>query len=171
MCMRLIQVQRESQFLKTARNFYIANTTNLIGGDFNTVMNPDADVMQPRNEHYNESSRKMLIRFVQKNDLFDVWRKHNEKSPVFTYHNHQQSAASRIDMILAPNNVSGLIDKVEIIPFHWSDHDAVLISLDYYSDVERGPGRWMLNNALLQEEEYKKGVISVWRQMQEVKED
>ena len=66
---------------------------------------------------------------------------------------------SRIDQILSSDSVNHYFISSAIVPFIWSDHDLVSSSIDF-SEVTRGKGIWLFNHELLNNDVYRKDIIT-----------
>ena len=55
------------------------------------------------------------------------------------YSFHRGDQASRIDMWLMVEYISGKVRKAEIVPGHFSDHSIITLEIDLVS-IARGPG-------------------------------
>ena len=57
---------------------------------------------------------------------------------------------SRIDFIFISSELNFASQKIKIIPFPFSDHDGVIMTLKV-SEPERGPGLWKMNYTLFKQ--------------------
>ena len=57
--------------------------------------------------------------------------------------------ASRLDSFSIPKSSYHLIISCDIFPCTYSDHDFVILNLDFRDRINRGPGVWKFNNSLL----------------------
>ena len=80
----------------------------------------------------------------------------------FTFFSSTHGTFSRIDHILGHKSSLGKFRKIEIIPSIFSDHNAVILDLNYRRKTIKNSNIWRLNNTLLNNqqitEEIKKEV-------------
>ena len=129
----------------------------LIGGDFNTVLNPLLD-KRNGNSNYHSKIRKILNDIINSCELNDVWRILNPEKKLFSwFSNTKPRVCSRIDYYLASNSLMNSISYCSYYPGHRTDHSAVLIKLNL-NIPKRGPGYFKFNNSLLQDETFLKNI-------------
>ena len=67
----------------------------------------------------------------------------------FTFFSSAHGTFSRIDHILGHKSSLGKFKKIEIIPSIFSDHNAVILDLNYRIKTIKNYSIWRLNNTLL----------------------
>lgn len=135
-----------ADFLKDFNAFYI------IGGDFNTVINPVLDKRGGR-ELTHVRARISIHNLIDQFNLIDIWRSQHLNIKNFTWSSSsEQPILCRLDYFLISNSLSGRIDSSDISHGFRSDHSLVSFSIN--PQVSRGPGFWKLNTSLLQDEKY-----------------
>ena len=120
---------------------------NIIGGDFNVVLNPDLDRNVPHS--YHTLAHSVLSDCIDELDLCDVWRIKNPESKRFTWIKSRPTVSwSRIDYFLISGNLVQLSKDTTIESCILSDHSFITLHIDY-CDSKRGPGYWKFNDKLL----------------------
>lgn len=100
----------------------------VIGGDFNTALNPENDC---NNFHRNDKKPKEnLQKFIKILKLKDTWRVQNPTKKKYTY-----VVKSRIDYLFVPETDAVSINKCEIENSKISDHNPVSLTLSHKSKV------------------------------------
>ena len=82
-------------------------------------------------------------------DLIDIYRTFHPKTMNFTFFSSAHRTFSRIDHILGHKSSLGKFKKIEIIPSIFSDHNAVILELNYRRKTIKNSNIWRLNNMLL----------------------
>ena len=125
--------------------------TILLGGDFNIQLDPGLDRKNSsypvRAAHY----RLELLDMMERLELIDIWRVSNPTSRRYSFHRGKQ--ASRIDMWLMAECISGKMRKASIVPGLFSDHSIIFLEIDL-DNLAKGPGWWKFNNSLLHDGDY-----------------
>ena len=115
---------------------------------------------------------KSVIRFKELLRIFrliDCWvfKKASSNENGFTYYDKKSKSYSRLDYVLVSENFCGELKSVIIRqPVRGNnviDHKAVRVSLSLKNQT-RGPGYWKLNNNILKEKNYQKGIKQVIRE-------
>ena len=129
----------------------IQNDNVCICGDFNAVLNNDADVIS--GEFCDKRIVECFNSFLSNCDLMDTWRMMNHDSREFSWSRKNPFVARRLDYILS---TSSLFDKVvhsHLLSVAATDHRACVVSIRL-SDFTRGPGYYKLNTSLLSDIDY-----------------
>ncbi|CAC5382027.1 unnamed protein product [Mytilus coruscus] len=132
----------------------------IIGGDFNTSLS-----MLDRggkSNHVIDEPCKKLIDLIENNNLYDVWRTRNKSSRIFSWKRicNGELQQSRIYYFLVKKQLSSYVQNVYYNTTSLSDHSFVVMNFNC-SNIERGPGLWVLNNTLLCNEEYVRRVKEI----------
>nr|XP_046171538.1 uncharacterized protein LOC124005938 [Oncorhynchus gorbuscha]XP_046171539.1 uncharacterized protein LOC124005938 [Oncorhynchus gorbuscha]XP_046171540.1 uncharacterized protein LOC124005938 [Oncorhynchus gorbuscha] len=98
-------LKRLGQYLKNT-----ATGTLVVGGDFNTVLDPKIDRSGTSDNHQHKAFRVYLQKFTSSLKLVDIWRIQNPTSKDFTYSKktktsksgETQCSESRLDMFFVP---------------------------------------------------------------------
>lgn len=127
----------------------------IIGGDFNTYLNPLMDKLGGKNECITNYAEK-LIALCEDISLVDIWRIRNKKQQQFTRRENSKNGLihSRIDFWLISKNLEYQTTKVDIHPGNCSDHSIISISLRLGNTITRGKGNWKFPNNLLHDKLY-----------------
>ena len=146
--------QHRINFLKKINkciNQHAKNDKNIIiCGDFNTCENRN-DRASRKLDQSCEHFRHLKI----SNNFTDSYKLKNPNKNKYTYvHSAQPERNSRIDYILTSSNLVEFIINSDICIAPAPDHKAVHTTLDIQKN-SRGRGLWKLNNAILDEDDYK----------------
>ena len=104
------------------------NSNTIIVGDFNTPLTPmDRSTKQKINKETQtlNDTRDQL-------DLNDIYRTFHLKTMNFTFFSSSHGTFSRIDHILGHKSSLGKFKKTEIIPSIFSDHNALILDINYW---------------------------------------
>ena len=103
------------------------NIDTIIVGDFNSPITPmDSSTKQKINKE-----TQTLNDTIDQLDLMDIYRTFHPKTMNFTFFSSAHGTFSRIDHILSHKSSLGKFKKIEIIPSIFSDHNAVILDLNY----------------------------------------
>ena len=130
----------------------IPKSENLLWfGDFNTSLSPLDRGFNSR--HSEDRAFKALDSLLSEFNTYDVWRARNPSARIFSWRRVVQNTLlqSRIDYIFITKNISPFVKNVYYKHNTFSDHSCVVLNVDF-SQVERGPGLWIFNNSLLDDE-------------------
>ena len=149
----------DKTFFELLCNFLEENEENefIIGGDFNTVLEPKLDKMGG-NPNTHIKSRETIQTAIENFDLNDIWRVFNGNNIQFTWHSSSKPYIfSRLDYFLVSNSLVNTVCDCTIIPGFKSDHSIVTISMQFTNE-QRGPGYFKINNSILLQSEYQKQI-------------
>jgi hypothetical protein len=140
--------------LETTLDHYI-DTNIIIGGDFNTCLNPEIDKIGGVKEKCSNTA-KQIINMADKNDMVDVWRLLNENEKRFTWRNTTRMGrvSSRLDYWLISSHLLFNVEKADIEPAIKTDHSLIKLVLLLPNTPRRGKGFWKFNNSLLTDKAY-----------------
>ena len=132
----------------------------IISGDFNVGLDEKLDYMGYTGKAPRPKSRETIKRFLKQYSMSDVYRDRNPSTVQNTWQQRDKTQArsvkqARLDYFLIDNELCSFVELAGAAePFNSKfDHRAVLLKVDL-SRVQRGPGYWKMNNALLDELEY-----------------
>ena len=118
---------------------------NILGGDFNLVLNCETD--RKSQQVYHPNAQKVVMNTLDDMELVDIWRQKNNDKKVFTWMN-KEGNWSRIDYFLISESLNPRCMEATIEPSICTDHSLITLSIDT-SLSKRGPGVWKFNNELL----------------------
>ena len=131
------------------------NVYAAICGDWNMLLDTHLDdisgVPHPKKEIH------AFNNFVKKLELIDVWRKLNPNSKDFSWirynnstaiHNETTFTARRLDYVFITMNMVQFLKFSNMKMISSTDHKQVIATFNF-EDFLRGPGRWALNESLL----------------------
>ncbi|CAC5418740.1 unnamed protein product [Mytilus coruscus] len=144
-------VSNRSQFFELLMN-KLTNLENLVLiGDMNTSMSK-LD-RSGKELHIEDKAYKSLMKISEQFNIYDIWRARNSTSRIFSWRRIVESnlQQSRIDFIFVPKSISAYVKNIYYKHTTFSDHSFVVLNVDF-SPVEKGPGLWIFNNTLLNDE-------------------
>ena len=131
----------EPTFFDSLNNYIIQNEENtfVIGGDFNTVLDPNLD-KKNGNKETHKKCRKTIKSILDTNELTDIWRLQHQDKKSFTWHsNNKPPIFSRLDYFLISNNIVNNTKHTFIKTSYKTDHSLITLSLNF-NKANRGPG-------------------------------
>ena len=122
------------------------NSNTIIVGDFKTPFTP-----MDRSTKQKISKETQTLNDTMDNfDLIDIYRTFHPKTINFTFFSSAHGTFSRIDHILGHKSGLGKFKKIEIISSIFSDHNAVILDVNYRKKKTiKNRSIWKLNNTLL----------------------
>ena len=107
-------------------------------------------------EHFNEKINNLL--------LIDIWRHINGLRKEFTWSKNNPFTARRLDYIFVTDDLLPFCIEAPIKTIGFSDHRAMLLTLDFTS-FKRGPGTFKFNTNLLHNsyfvDEVKREILNI----------
>ena len=148
------KVSEQKQFLNTLElNLDLAESSYIIGGDFNTYLDPLMDKQGGKIEG-RTSYADRLASILTEYNFIDVWRMLNPNCKRFTWRQNHPLIQSRLDYFLISGELFYNVTKANIKPSIKCDHSLLQLELDILDEQKRGPGLWKFNCALLRDEIY-----------------
>ena len=151
-------------FFSCLDGFISEEFDNIIGGDYNCIVNARLDKFGG-NPNARNSAATTLNGMCMRYNLSDVWRKRHKDIRCFTWTAQHLTNGTfirtRIDKFLISNSLNQSVLDVSIKPFPHSDHDGVWLSLNF-DQVKRGPGYWHFNNDLLSNAAFESEINDFW---------
>ena len=138
-----------------------ANSTTIIGGDFNTALNPSVDRSGNSKQIKQSQSAKIIQEYMEDFGLGDGWRLKNPTKREYPLFSSVHKSFSRIDFFLTNNSVTKQIITARIHPIIISDHAPVSISLHVDSNLKPS-STWRLHTSLLKDLEFDKMIRRAW---------
>ncbi|CAG2228138.1 unnamed protein product [Mytilus edulis] len=126
----------------------------VLGGDFNTILNPSLDKMGGSKYNTPVKYTSKLEDFIEEFELCDIWRTKNVDSRLYTWRQRTPLIQCRLDFWLISNFLSSSVTKTSIVPSIKSDHSLIKLTLSGENFSERGPGFWKFNSGLLTDKDY-----------------
>lgn len=147
----------------------LESTNILIGGDFNSILNPSLDKNTSTPSHPASEPIRAKIKALQDDwNLVDIWRIRNPTRKSYTF--GRGSYSSRLDLFLISTHLSDTANNIKIQNIAHSDH--ALISCDLCSNTEnRGPGLWRFDATLLSNDDFITEItqfLSEWTAPEEI---
>ena len=125
----------------------------IIGGDFNTVLNPLLDKKSRIISNKTSKEAELINSFLKNNSWSDVWRLLHPEEKQFTWNRRNPFTMSRLDFFLMPYENINSVSECCIYPGLNSDHSFVTLQIEFL-DSFKGRGFWKMNNAFLNNLEY-----------------
>ena len=144
----------------------ISEAENVAGGDYNCVMNSEKDRL---NCLTSQDVGQIDLKYLSDiHDLEDIWRRRNPDKREYTWQG--RGKMSRIDMFLTSKSLNGQIQEVSHSYAPYTDHYSVIMSVRT-NEIIRGKGLWKMNTSHILENDYKEGLMNLWRDWQNKKQD
>ena len=129
------------------------NDQAIMCGDWNFVLDPDLDYNNYLHIN-NPKARKVILDYIEEENLLDVWRVSNEDSRKYTWRRlNPVIKQARLDFYLISENMFQFVTDTKIIPGYRTDHSGITLKLKLI-DSERGRGYWKFNYTLLKDKDY-----------------
>ena len=123
----------------------------ILAGDFNVYLDKKRD--KKGGVITKSKSREIINVFMEENNWVDVWRAFNSDKFQFTWRRKSPLIMHRLDYFITPLATFKTIKNCEIIANSFSDHSAVVLNMDFESNI-RGPGLRKLNTSYLNDLDY-----------------
>ena len=137
------------------------STDIIIGGNFNTVINPTTDRSSTAGNLRSWHSTELLKQYMTDFGLGDSWRLSNPSSREYTYFSPLHQSFSRLDFFLISNTFLSKVSKTTIHPIIISDHAPVSLSIKMESNVKYS-SRWRFNTSLLKDSDFTALIQREW---------
>ena len=129
------------------------NDQVIMCGDWNFVLDPDLDYNNYLHIN-NPKARKVILDYIEEENLLDVWRVSNEDSRKYTWRRlNPVIKQARLDFYLISENMLQFVTDTKIIPGYRTDHSGITLKLKLI-DSEKGRGYWKFNNTLIKDKDY-----------------
>ena len=107
----------------------------------------------------------ILNTITLQHNLVDIWRDQHRDVRNFTWtgqNPHDNTYIhTRIDKFYVTNTLTNVITTTAIIPFPFSDHDTILLTINLQQH-QRGNGYWHFNNSLLADHIFNAEINNFW---------
>ena len=132
----------------------IGNDLMVVGGDYNCVLDINIDKKGGLPQTHTNSVQ-FLQTWMEENDMIDIYRKSHPMVLKYTWARRGGNAPvfCRLDFYLISYALCDKVKTVDIKPGFLTDHSAVTLELELYSNP-RGPGFWKFNVSLLSDPTY-----------------
>ncbi len=138
----------------------------IVGGDLNIIQSK-WDVIGD-----NITLHKPCIEAVQKcmeaNKLVDIFRERNPKQIITTYTQFgitKKAKRRRLDYIYAPETIKDSVTEEKNITVSGTDHNLIMICVDFKSKRKRSPGLWRHNNTRNNDPAFIEGLTKMIEKM------
>uniref|UniRef100_A0AAR2JRJ2 Reverse transcriptase domain-containing protein n=1 Tax=Pygocentrus nattereri TaxID=42514 RepID=A0AAR2JRJ2_PYGNA len=130
-----------------------SDTTLVIGGDFNLVLNAEIDRLSTAVSQRNWQSADILKQYMKDFGLCDAWRSHHPTLRDYSFFSQVHHSHSCLDYFLVSSSMMTEITDTQIHPITISDHAAVSMSLTQ-KRVTPPTRNWRFNTSLLKEQDF-----------------
>ena len=155
-------------FFATLWRLAFRNVDTIVAGDFNCV--PDAVLDKwGGDDTFGDKGIPQLHAFADSLSLEDVFRAKYPTEKLFTWFNGPHSVGCRLDRFYTPHAWRSRVRDHKGIPFSYSDHHLVSITVQLGHSNPRGRGVWKFNTRLLKSENFCADVNNFWPQWQSEK--
>ncbi|XP_056596860.1 nuclear GTPase SLIP-GC-like isoform X2 [Triplophysa dalaica] len=127
----------DTETLEKLARYLQSMTTGLlvIGGDFNTVLNPFIDKNCNTNKvTHNRTHGKLLScvkKFMKSLQLVDIWRRKNPVKQNYTF--HRGNISSRLDYFFTPEECLWRVTNCDVIDLERPDHQPLFLKINNVS--------------------------------------
>ena len=127
------------------------NTTFIIAGDLNVVLDYDMDCKNYQGRN-NPLSQNIIKDKMQTLGLIDIWRLNNPDKKHYTWFGPNRKM-SRLDYFLISEDLLNNVVNADILPGYRTDHSFITLDVRLVKN-EKGRGFWKFNNSLLHDTAY-----------------
>ena len=139
----------------------------IVGGDFNIIMT-SKDIKGGRG-HSHVKCTEYINQYFEENGLLDIWRIRNPDKFRFTWSKTKPHLLMEwIDYLIISFQLQQYVSMVDIQPSYLSDHSIPTVNITLDNSLDRGLGRWMLNNSFLEETEYCEQIREIIKEAKEI---
>ena len=85
-------------------------------------------------------------------DLVDIFRTFHSKTSEYTFFSSEHGTLSRIYHILGHKTSINKFKKIKVLPYIFSDHNAMKLEINHKKKSGKSTNTWRLNNVLLNNE-------------------
>lgn len=130
----------------------ISQTNLIIGGDFNTTLDPYLDRSSSRRVSKNNSSEFLNV-YISNSNLVDIWRNLNPTGRDYSFYSPVHNSYSRIDYFLVDTKLAPFVLKTNYHNMGVSDHSPLSFSL-YFEELDISYKTWRLHPQLLSDKKF-----------------
>ena len=139
----------------------------IIGGDFNTIINPTLDKSNRTTTNHTWQSTDTIKQFMSDLGLGDGWRLQHPSSREYSFYSPVHHSYSRIDLFLTSNSIISQISDSKIHPIIISDHAPVTFRWNPINQPKRST-KWRFNSSLLKDPEFDSYLRREWASFLEI---
>ena len=111
----------------------------IIGGDFNTILNPQLDKKNGKQDTHTKC-RNTINNIINSCNLIDIWRASHPEQTRYTWHsNGKPDIFCRLNYFLISENQCNIINRAKIKPGYKTDHSIIETTIDNKIQ-DKGPG-------------------------------
>ena len=153
----------------TLEQFTSNDYDNIIGGDFNYILNTRLDKLggDPKAR---QTDTFFLNTLITRYQLHDIWRERHKDERNYTWTGRNRSDNSfirtRVAFFLTSRSINHFITSAEIKPYAHSDHDCICMTPDF-DKIQCGSGFRNFNNELLTDALFQEEIKQFWTAWQE----
>ena len=164
--------QDDTSLFNTLNTIIMENNDNtfIIGGDFNTIVNPLLDKKNGNLNAHKQGSKRINELLID-NELIDVWRIKNPDTKMYTWHsNTNPPIFCRLDYFFVSNNIVNAVSDWSISYGFKTDHSVVSMVLDIVV-TKRGSGSFKIINSIHLETDYQQKIKEAIRDVTNINQD
>ena len=156
-----------SEYLANCSQFFVTNHNNrpvtdrIVCGDFNCIDNPLLDHSGQTTATATIGAREFNL-VCNTHGLHDTQTHLHPDNQAFTHYSKAHKTFTRIDKIFVSINLLHGLQKTNVSQCAYSDHRLVWVELINQETIRKGPGLWVMNNSVLNDNAYKKLVSKFW---------
>ena len=156
-----------SEYLANCNQFFVTTHNNrpvtdrIVCGDFNCIDNPLLDHSGQKTATATIGARDFNL-VCNIHGLHDTQTHLHPDNQAFTHYSKAHKTFTRIDKIFVSINLLHGLQKTNVSQCAYSDHRLVWVELINQETIRKGPGLWVMNNSVLNDNAYKKLVSKFW---------
>ena len=160
-------IVERSEYLANCNQFFVTNHNNrpvtdrIVCGDFNCIDNPLLDHSGQKTATATIGAREFNL-VCNTHGLHDTQTHLHPNNQAFTHYSKAHKTFTRIDKIFVSINLLHGLQKTNVSQCAYSDHRLVWVELINQETIRKGPGLWVMNNSVLNDNAYKKLVSKFW---------
>mgnify|MGYP001546812116 CR=1 FL=1 len=148
------KITEQLRFLKSVDlHLQLAETPFILGGDFNTYLDPLLDKQGGKPEATSKYAEQLLS-LLNDYNIVDVWSILNPSCNRYMWRQNHPLIQSRLDYFFIAGELFYNVSDVQIKPSIKTDHSFLTLTINLADEQKRGPGFWKFNTALLSDEVY-----------------
>ena len=125
------------------------DSNTIIVGDYNTPLSP----MHRSSKMKINKETQALNDTLDKMDLIDIYRTFHSKTTEYTFLSSAHGTFSRSDHILGHKSSLGIFKKIETVSSIFSNHNIMILNINYRKKIVKNANTWRLKNTLLNNQE------------------
>ena len=129
----------------------------ILGGDFNTIIEPE----ETNGKYENKNYMTYFKHIIKDKNLIDPHNFMSNNTLKYTFTTSDKKIRKRLDRYLISSHLRNRIAHYKITINSYSDHEGIILHIDMGKRKNWGKGMWKLNNECLREKKYKDIIIEL----------